>query len=98
MTPEEGEDPAVKAEEAIALKHGDDDDVFTEPRSPAQRLIAKEKAKFQRITSRKTLKRSPTRTTRKTLDEQVSPPSTIVRVLAVVCAKDTKIRIHSWLV
>ena len=98
MTPEEGEDPAVKAAEARAAEHEDDDDVFTEPRSPAQRLIAKEKAKFQRIKSRKTLKRSPTRTTRKTLDDQVSPPSTIVRVLAVVCAKDTKIRIHSWLV
>ena len=73
MKREEEEDPAVQAAEASAADRGDDDDVFTEPVSPAQRLIAKEKAKFERIKSRKTLKRSATRTTRKTLDDQVGP-------------------------
>ena len=61
----------MQAAEATSADDGDDDDVFTEPRSPAQRLIAMEKAKFHRMTSRKTLKRSRTRTTRKTRYGQV---------------------------
>ena len=65
---------AVQAAEATSADDGDDDDVFTEPRSPAQRLIAMEKAKFHRMTSRKTLKRSRTRTTRKTRYGQVGAP------------------------
>ena len=85
MKPEEEEDPAVQAAAATAADGDDDDDVFTEPRSPAQRIIAKEKAKFQRITSRKTLKRSHTRTTRKTLDDQVGPREQCLHVLAFVC-------------
>ncbi|KAK7493294.1 hypothetical protein BaRGS_00015420, partial [Batillaria attramentaria] len=62
VKPEEEEDPDVQAAVA-SLDPADDDDVFHEPKSPAQRVIAREKAKWERIRTRKTLKRSPTRTT-----------------------------------
>ena len=48
VKPEEEEDPAVQAAEASAADRGDEDDVLTEPVSPAQRLTAKVKATFQK--------------------------------------------------
>lgn len=69
VKPEEEEDPNVIT--AVNVRDASEDDgVFTTPRSPAQRVIDREKAKWERLKSRKTLKRSPTRTTRKTLDDQ----------------------------
>jgi hypothetical protein len=61
----------VAASAAAAELSEEDDDVFHVPSSPAQRIIAREKSKWERLKSRKTLKRSPSRMTRKTLDDQV---------------------------
>ena len=68
---------------ATAADGGDNDDVVTEPRPPGQSLIAREENKFQKIMCRKTLKRCPTATTRKTLDDQVGQRKQLLHVLAL---------------
>ena len=84
MTREEEEDPAVKKADADVSSFEEDEYGYLVQKtlSPAQRRIAREKAKWERIKSRTTLKRSPTRTTRKTLDDQVGYLQVIL--LAVV--------------
>ncbi|XP_076459247.1 chitin synthase chs-1-like isoform X2 [Babylonia areolata] len=70
ILPEEEEDPLLLDAQAQLDELEKEGESTSLPRSPAQRLIMREKIKMQRIQSRKTLKRSPSRTTRKTLDDQ----------------------------
>ncbi|KAL8601460.1 hypothetical protein ACOMHN_000402 [Nucella lapillus] len=69
VLPEDEEDPLVQ-EAVAAVEDLEEEDATTSPRSPAERLLARRKAQWQKMQSRKSLKRSPTRTTRKTLDDQ----------------------------